>query len=35
MINKERGNFNLSNKFQYGSDIKGGAIACKEPVDPK
>lgn len=33
-INKSRGQFNLSNKFQYGSDQKGGAIAGKAPEDP-
>jgi|TARA_B110000503_G_C7086091_1_gene387343 hypothetical protein len=34
-INKRRGDFNLSNKFQYGLDNEGGAIAGKKPVDPK
>jgi hypothetical protein len=35
LINKARGDFNLSNKFQYGLDAQGGAIAGKQPEDPK
>jgi len=34
-INKQRGDFNLSNKFQYGLDNQGGAVAGKKPEDPK
>lgn len=34
-INKDRGNYNLSSKFQYGSDAKGGAGAGKVQDDPK
>lgn len=30
-----RGDFNLSNKFEYGMDQKGGAVAGKAPDDPK
>ena len=30
-ITKDRGNFNLSNKFEYGHDQNGGARAGKEP----
>jgi len=28
-INKGRGDFNLSNKFEYGMDITGGIKSCK------
>ena len=28
-INKERGNFNLDNKFEYGYDAQGGPKAGK------
>jgi hypothetical protein len=34
-INKDRGNFNLSNKFEYGHDSQGGAKSGKVPDDPK
>jgi hypothetical protein len=34
-INKERGNFNLANKFEYGHDALGGQKAGKVPDDPK
>ena len=34
-INKERGNFNLSNKFQYGSDANGGAVSGNQPDGSK
>lgn len=34
-INKARNDFNLSNKFQYGLDNEGGAVAGKKPEDPK
>ena len=34
-INKQRNDFNLSNKFQYGLDNEGGAVAGKKPEDPK
>lgn len=35
LINKDRGSFNLSSKFQYGSDANGGAKSGKVPDDPK
>ena len=31
-INKGRGDFNLSNKFDYGLDVGGGIAARPEPV---
>ena len=34
-INKDRGDFNLSNKFEYGMDKTGGIKAKAEPVDPR
>ena len=34
-INRQRGDFNLSNKFEYGLDNGGGAVAGKKPDDPK
>jgi hypothetical protein len=34
-INKERGNFNLANKFDYGHDAEGGPKAGKQPDDPR
>lgn len=34
-INEKRGDFNLSNKFEYGLDVSGGAAAGKEPINPK
>ena len=34
-INKQRNDFNLSNKFQYGLDNEGGAVAGKKPEDPQ
>jgi hypothetical protein len=34
-INQDRADFNLSNKFQYGLDQKGGIVARQEPVDPR
>ena len=30
---KERNEFNLKNKFEYGFDANGGANAGKEPED--
>lgn len=30
---KDRNDFNLKNKFEYGFDVNGGANAGKEPVD--
>jgi hypothetical protein len=30
---KERNEFNLKNKFEYGFDANGGAYAGKEPID--
>lgn len=32
-IMKERNEFNLKNKFEYGFDVNGGANAGKEPDD--
>lgn len=34
-INKGRGNFNLSNKFDYGLDEAGGIVARPQPVAEK
>jgi len=31
-INKERGDFNLSNKFEYGHDNRGGIAARPVPI---
>jgi hypothetical protein len=30
---KDRNDFNLKNKFEYGFDVNGGANAGKEPQD--
>ena len=34
LINKDRGSFNLANKFEYGHDSQGGAKSGKVPDDP-
>ena len=34
-INQDRADFNLSNKFQYGHDSKGGIVARPEQTDPR
>lgn len=33
-MNRQRNDFNLSNKFEYGHDDQGGAKACKEDLNP-
>jgi|TARA_B110001469_G_scaffold112885_1_gene115924 hypothetical protein len=34
-INHDRADFNLSNKFQYGHDQKGGIASRPVPTDPR